>query len=65
MYIVSQPKPLSDDQNQVLAMEAAVSFPPGYLRFLRRFGAGTYRGWMNVTLPDAEVLKPFAEYELW
>ncbi|MFF2911300.1 hypothetical protein [Paenibacillus sp. NPDC057934] len=28
-------------------------------------GEGTYRGWMNVQLPDPEVLQPFAEYGLW
>ncbi|MFF2484626.1 hypothetical protein [Paenibacillus sp. NPDC058071] len=65
MYIVSQPKGLSEAQNQVLAKEGAAVYPPGYLRFLRRFGEGTYRGWMNVQLPDPEVLKPFAEYGLW
>ncbi|RXZ83765.1 hypothetical protein EBB07_05115 [Paenibacillaceae bacterium] len=67
MYIVSRPKPVFDDRNQVLAKEdaASASFPPGYIRFLQRFGAGTYRGWMNVHLPDMEVLKPFAEYDLW
>lgn len=65
MYLVSQPKGLSDGRNQALAKEEAALFPPGYLRFLQRFGAGTYRGWMNVYLPDTEVLKPFAEYDLW
>lgn len=65
MYIVSQPKPLSDGQNQALAKEDVTVYPQGYLRFLRRFGEGTYRGWLNVQLPDAEVLKPFAEYGLW
>ncbi len=65
MYIVSRPKPLSEDQNQALAKEDAAVFPPGYLRFLRRFGEGTYRGWMNVQLPDPEVLEPFAQYGLW
>ncbi|WP_213653418.1 hypothetical protein [Paenibacillus vini] len=65
MYIVSRPKPLSEGQNHMLAKEDASVFPPGYLRFLRRFGEGTYRGWMNVQLPDPKVLKPFAEYELW
>ncbi|OAB41977.1 hypothetical protein [Paenibacillus glacialis] len=65
MYIVSQPKPLSDDRSQALAKEDAAFFPPGYLQFLGQFGEGTYRGWMNVQLPDMEVLKPFAEYDLW
>ncbi|MCQ6561252.1 hypothetical protein [Paenibacillus mendelii] len=65
MYIVSQPKPPSEDRIQALTTIDAISFPPGYLRFLRRFGEGTYRGWMNVQLPDTEVLKPFAEYDLW
>lgn len=65
MYIVSRQKPLSESQNQVLAKEDAAIYPPGYLRFLQRFGEGTYRGWINVQLPDTEVLKPFAEYGLW
>ncbi|RAT99180.1 hypothetical protein [Brevibacillus sp. Leaf182] len=65
MYIVSQPKRLSDGQNQALSKEEAAFFPPGYFRFLQQFGEGTYRGWMNVNLPDTEVLQPFAEYDLW
>ncbi|RCX17695.1 hypothetical protein DFP94_10854 [Fontibacillus phaseoli] len=65
MYLVSRPKPLSESQSQELANEGAISFPPGYLVFLRRFGEGTYRGWMNVHFPDSEVLKPFAGYGLW
>ncbi|MCM3041246.1 hypothetical protein M3201_16195 [Paenibacillus motobuensis] len=65
MYIVSRQKPLSEGQRQMLAKEDAAIYPPGYLRFLQRFGEGTYRGWINVQLPDSEVLKPFAEYELW
>lgn len=65
MYMVSRPRPLSDSQSKELAQKDATSFPPGYFRFLQRFGEGTYRGWMNVCLPDTEVLKPFAEYDLW
>ncbi|MFX3631758.1 MAG: hypothetical protein ACE3L7_11665 [Candidatus Pristimantibacillus sp.] len=67
MYIVSRPMPLSDVRSQALAKEEEdiASFPPGYLRFLQRFGEGTYRGWMNINLPDNEVLIPFAEYDLW
>lgn len=65
MYIVSRPKPLSEEQNQMLAQEDAAMYPPGYLQFLQRFGEGTYRGWVNVQLPDSEVLKPFAEYGFW
>lgn len=65
MYIVSEPRLLSDGQNQELAREEAAVYPPGYVRFLQRFGEGTYRGWMNVQLPDMEVLQPFAEYGLW
>lgn len=65
MYLVSQPKPLTVNQNQLLEREYVISFPPGYVQFLRRFGEGTYSGWMNVHLPDSEVLKPFVEYELW
>lgn len=65
MYIVSRPKPLSEGQNHVLTKEDASMYPPGYIQFLQRFGEGTYRGWINVQLPDSEVLKPFAEYGLW
>lgn len=65
MYVVSEPKPLSDDQNYELTRENNAVYPPGYVQFLQRFGEGTYRGWMNVQLPDMEVLQPFAEYGLW
>jgi len=65
MYIVSQPKPLFDDLNRVIAGEDSAFFPQGYLRFLQQFGEGNYRGWMNVQLPDDEVLKAFAEYGFW
>ncbi|RKN86247.1 hypothetical protein [Paenibacillus ginsengarvi] len=65
MYIVSRQIRLSEAQNQTLANQDAAIYPPGYFRFLRQFGQGTYRGWMNVQLPDPEVLQPFAEYGLW
>lgn len=65
MYLVSQPGPLSSNQMEAIEYHSAVSFPPGYVRFMKRFGAGTYRGWMNVYSPDHEVLRPFPEYELW
>jgi hypothetical protein len=65
MYIVAKPRPLSADQSQALAEVDAAIYPPGYLRFLRYYGEGTYCGWFNVQLPDTEVLKPFAEYGLW
>ncbi|MFS0841062.1 hypothetical protein [Paenibacillus sp. 1P03SA] len=65
MYLVSGPKPLPDGIDRRIAKEEAACFPPGYLRFLRSFGEGTYSGWMNVQRPDPEVLKPFAEYGLW
>ena len=65
MYIVSGPRPLSNGRNHMLGMEEEESYPPGYVRFMQRFGEGTYRGWMNVQLPDREVLQPFAEYGLW
>lgn len=66
MYLVSQPKPLSENVRQARAIEGgALPLPPGYLRFVQRFGAGTYRGWINVYWPDTEVLKPFVEYDLW
>jgi len=62
MYFVSQPKPF---QHDFLVEIEAIFFPPGYLTFLQQFGAGTYRGWIYVHLPDSEVLKPFVEYDLW
>ncbi|WP_028560301.1 hypothetical protein [Paenibacillus pinihumi] len=65
MYIVSQPRPLSQDPCQGLPKEAAAMMPLAYVRFLQQFGEGTYRGWMNVSMPDTEVLQPFAEYDLW
>ncbi|MFF2889315.1 hypothetical protein [Paenibacillus sp. NPDC057967] len=65
MYLVSQPGPLSSAHMEAIELNSAVSFPPGYLRFMKRFGSGTYRGWMNVYSPDNEVLCPFPEYELW
>ncbi|MCR8844472.1 hypothetical protein NQ117_12330 [Paenibacillus sp. SC116] len=65
MYIVSRPKPLDDEKIQMLVNERSVTFPSSYLQALRQLGEGTYRGWMNVHLPDTEVLKPFAEYDLW
>lgn len=65
MYIVSPSKPLSEAQRQALEGQMVTCWPPGYRQFIRHFGEGTYRGWMNVHAPDAEVLKPFAEYDLW
>lgn len=65
MYIVSEPKRLSEHHRQQLEAENTVLYPPAYLQFLQQYGEGTYRGWMNVQLPDPEVLRPFAEYGLW
>ncbi|NQX46512.1 hypothetical protein HQN87_14310 [Paenibacillus tritici] len=65
MYIVSEPSGLSERQQQRLTAENPAVYPPGYVLFLQQFGEGTYRGWMNVQLPDPDVLQPFAEYELW
>jgi len=65
MYLVSQSYPLLDRGGQIPEEKATAVFPPGYMRFLQRFGAGTYRGWINVYWPDAEALKPFVEYDLW
>lgn len=65
MYLVSQPKPLMEGKLQAIVNIGELHFPPGYLQFLQCFGEGTYRGWMNVHLPDSEVLKPFPEYDLW
>lgn len=65
MYIVSEPVGLSEHHRQQLKAENADLYPPAYTRFLQQYGQGTYRGWMNVQVPDPEVLRPFAEYELW
>lgn len=65
MYLVSEPKQLTEDQHHMLEGIKSNLYPPGYLRFLQRYGEGTYRGWMNVHMPDAEVLKPFPDYGLW
>ncbi|WP_238655618.1 hypothetical protein [Paenibacillus piscarius] len=65
MYIVSEPVGLSEHQRQQLEAEKTALYPPAYLRFLQQYGEGTYRGWMNVQLPDPGVLRPFAEYGLW
>ncbi|MBD8497918.1 hypothetical protein [Paenibacillus arenosi] len=65
MYLVSRPRPLTDEKMQAIPYKEGVSFPSGYLHLLRQLGEGTYRGWMNVHFPDAEVLKPFTEYGIW
>ncbi len=65
MYMVSRPKPLPVSLGEANAKDNAAFLPQGYLLFLHHYGEGTYRGWMNVQRPDAEVLKPFAEYGLW
>lgn len=65
MYIVSEPVGLSEPHRQRLEAENTALYPPAYLKFLQQYGEGTYRGWMNVQLPDPEVLRPFAEYGLW
>lgn len=63
MYIVSQLKGIAHTSNHFKQDE--IFYPAGYQRFLEHYGAGTYRGWIDVYPPDAEVLKPFAQYDLW
>lgn len=65
MYIVSEPVGLSEAHSQQLEAENTGLYPQAYLQFLQQYGEGTYRGWMNVQLPDPEVLRPFAEFGLW
>ncbi|MGI2294316.1 hypothetical protein [Paenibacillus sp. GXUN7292] len=65
MYVISQTKLLPEDEHLIIAKQNIASFPPGYLVFLQKFGAGNYRGWINVYSPDTEVLKPFADYDFW
>ncbi|MHA7965419.1 hypothetical protein ACX93W_14895 [Paenibacillus sp. CAU 1782] len=63
MYIVSRPKGLLHTPN--LFKQEGIFYPAGYQQFLEQNGAGTFRGWMDVYPPDGEVLKPFAQYDLW
>ncbi|WP_339831009.1 SMI1/KNR4 family protein [Paenibacillus sp. FSL R7-0272] len=66
MYIVSHMlKPVSHQELQQVEQEHAVRLPLAYQRWLQQYGEGTYSGWMNIQRPDPEVLKPFAEYDLW
>lgn len=51
MYIVSEPKGLSEHHRHLLEVENAGLYPPAYIRFLQQYGEGTYRGWMNVQTP--------------
>ncbi|WP_270170684.1 hypothetical protein [Paenibacillus sp. SYP-B4298] len=66
MYIVTHRlKPVLDQELTLYEQQHAVRLPRAYREWLKAYGEGTYAGWMNVQLPDAEVLKPFAEYDFW
>ncbi|WP_185602293.1 SMI1/KNR4 family protein [Paenibacillus sp. 598K] len=66
MYITSQRcTPVTEEMLAEVERAAQVRFPEWYRAFVHTYGEGTYRNWMNVQRPDDEVLKPFAEYELW
>lgn len=64
MYIVSRLNGISHTSLKLYKQDV-ISYPAGYQRFLEQYGAGTYRGWIDVYPPDAEVLKPFPQYDLW
>lgn len=66
MYIVSNKQiqvPVAE-LNEI-QWETGVRLPPSYQSFLTEYGQGTYRGWVNITRPDPDVLQPFAEYDFW
>ena len=66
MYVVSANRSIVEDATLAqVEFASGVILPSAYRSFLMENGEGTYRGWMNVTKPDEEVLKPFAEYGLW
>lgn len=66
MYISSQNMiPIPSEQLEQVEKETHVKLPEAYIRFLSQYGQGTYRGWLNVQLPDPGVLQPFVEYDLW
>jgi hypothetical protein len=66
VYIVSKmTSPVSAGKLEKLEREQGLKLPEAYVRFLVRYGPGTYRGWFNIDQPDLGVLKPFAEYEFW
>ncbi|GGF88806.1 hypothetical protein GCM10010912_37500 [Paenibacillus albidus] len=66
MYILSTHlKPVQDAELKACEQSTRVKLPESYRRFLSECGQGTYRGLINISLPDAEVLQEFAEYDLW
>ncbi|WP_342551589.1 SMI1/KNR4 family protein [Paenibacillus sp. FSL R7-0652] len=66
MYIVSRMlKPVPQQELQQVEQEQSARLPSAYQRWLQQYGEGTYSGWMNIQRPDPEVLKPFADYDLW
>jgi len=66
VYLVSQRlAPVPTETLSRIEQELLVVFPDGYARFLQQYGEGTYRGWMNIQAPDIEVLRPFADYDIW
>jgi len=66
MYLASQRlAPISSETLCHIEQERQIIFPDGYAHFLQQYGEGTYRGWMNIQAPDTEVLRPFADYDIW
>lgn len=66
MYIVTRMlNPVPAEELDSFEQRHAVTLPRSYRSWLGTYGEGTYSGWMNVQRPDAEVLKPFAEYDFW
>jgi len=66
VYLVSQRlAPIPSETLCHIEQERQVIFPEGYAHFLQQYGEGTYRGWMNIQAPDTEVLRPFADYDIW
>ncbi|MGQ8873005.1 hypothetical protein [Paenibacillus sp. TSA_86.1] len=66
MYTVSRVfKTVSHHELQQMEQQHSVCLPLAYQSWMQQYGEGTYSGWMNIQRPDSEVLKPFAEYDLW
>lgn len=68
MYIVSDiTQAVSQEWLHAWEAEQGLRLPATYSRFVQAFGPGTYRGLLQVELPDESRLREweFADYELW
>lgn len=66
MYIASDiTQAVSQEWLQAWEAEQGLRLPDSYSQFIQTFGPGTYRGLLQVELPDEDRLREFADYELW